>query len=118
MANSEIFDLLYSEFRHKFEDDNRVFTQKYVVGKQQIRIHFLKEYNKIGVVQRLDFLNKLQEKFAYISDWTTFSFNCFVSGNNIISIFEWKWEWDPHVWTLLFPSNFLTKKCIFKKNMI
>ena len=46
MTNYEIFDLLYSEFRDKFDDNNFVFTQKYVVDKQQIRIHFLKKEKK------------------------------------------------------------------------
>ena len=65
MTNYEIFHLLYSEFRDKFDDDNVVFTQKYIVGKRQIRIHFLNEKKKkIDVVECLDFLNKLQEKFS------------------------------------------------------
>ena len=68
MTNYKIFDLLYSESRHKFEDDNGIFTQRYVVGKQQIRIDSLKEENRISQVECLDFLNKLQEKFAYGSD--------------------------------------------------
>ena len=68
MSNYEIFHLLYSEFRDKFDDDNVVFTQKYVVGKRQIRIHFLNEEKKNDVVECLDFLNKLQEKFAHVSD--------------------------------------------------
>ena len=36
MTNYEIFDLLYSELRHKFEDDNFDFTEKYTVGKKRI----------------------------------------------------------------------------------
>lgn len=68
MTNYKIFDLLYSESRHKFEDDNGIFTQRYVVGKQQIRIDSLKEENRISQVECLDFLNKLQEKCAYGSD--------------------------------------------------
>ena len=63
MTNYEIFHLLYSEFRDKFDDDNVVFIQKYVVGKQKICIHFLKD-EKNDVVECLNFLNKLQEKFA------------------------------------------------------
>lgn len=78
MANYEIFDLLYSEFRDKFDDDNVVFNQKCVVGKQRIRIHFLHE-EKI-----LRNYKKLQEKFAYVSGWTPFYFNCFSAGNNIV----------------------------------
>ena len=59
MTNFETFDLLYSEFRDKFDDGNVFFIQKYVVGKQQIRIHFGNEEKKIDVVECLDFLNKL-----------------------------------------------------------
>ena len=32
MTNYEIFDLLYSEFHEKLEDDEIVFTQRYGVG--------------------------------------------------------------------------------------
>ena len=39
---------------------------------------------KIAVVEYLDFLNKLKEKFAYVSDWTQFYFICFNAGNNIV----------------------------------
>ena len=59
MTDYDIFDVLYSEFRHKFEDDNLVFTQNYVEGNQGIRIHCLKHESKIDVVEYLDFLNKL-----------------------------------------------------------
>ena len=78
---------LYSEFRDKFDDDNVVFTQKYEVGKQQIRIYFSKKEKKINVVECLNFLNKLQKKFAYVSDWTSFYFNCFDAGNNIAAVY-------------------------------
>ena len=54
--NYEIFDLLYSEFRDKFDNDNIVFTQKYVVGKQQIHIHFLKNEKKLTLLNVLIFL--------------------------------------------------------------
>ena len=78
---------LYSEFRDKFDDDNVVFTQKYEVGKQQIRIYFSKKEKKINVVECLNFLNKLQKKFAYVSDWTSFYFNCFDAGTNIAAVY-------------------------------
>ena len=55
MANYEMFDLLYFEFRGKLDDDNVVFTQKYVVGKEQICIHFLNE-KKMMLVNVLIFL--------------------------------------------------------------
>ena len=84
MMNYDIFHLLYSEFRHKFEGDNLVFTQKYVVGNQRICIHCLKDENKLDVVECLDFLNKSQEKFVYVSDWTSFYFNCFDANHNIV----------------------------------
>ena len=56
MMNYEIFDLLYSEFRDKFDNDSIVFTQKYVVGKQQIHIHFLKKEKKLTLLNVLIFL--------------------------------------------------------------
>ena len=84
MTNQDIFDLIYSEFRDKFDGNNVFFTQKYVPGKQQIRIHFLKEEANGNVIECLDFLNKLQEKFAYVSDWIPFYFDCFEAGNNIV----------------------------------
>ena len=83
MANYEMFDLLYFEFRGKLDDDNVVFTQKYVVGKEQICIHFLNE-KKNDAGKCFDFLNKLLEKFACVSDWTPFYFKCFNAGNNIV----------------------------------
>ena len=46
MTNYEIFDLLYSDFEDKFDDGNIVFTQKYVVDKQQIRLYHLSEREK------------------------------------------------------------------------
>ena len=64
--NYKIFDLLYSELRHKFEDENCVFTQKYTVGKQRIQIHCLKNKNKIDPVQCLNFLFQLQKKLCLL----------------------------------------------------
>ena len=46
MTNYEIFDLLYSEFREKFEFDEVVFTQRYVAGNKRIRLHFCKMKKK------------------------------------------------------------------------
>ena len=75
MNNYEIFDLSYFDIIQKFDDDNRVFTHKYVVGKHQIKIHLLKPDEKIDPVEILDFLNKLQEKYAYHNDWSPFYFS-------------------------------------------
>ena len=67
MTSYEISNLLYSDLRQKYEDDNLVFTQKYTVGRQC-----------------LDFLNKLQEKYAYCSQWTSFYFSQFPTPHNIV----------------------------------
>ena len=85
MTNYEIFDLLYSDFEDKFDDGNIVFTQKYVVDKQQIRLYHLSGREKINVLTCLDFLNKLQEKYGFSSstNWSPFFFSYFGTGNNI-----------------------------------
>ena len=67
MTSYEIFDLLCSEFRAKFDGENVVFTQKYVFGKLQISIHFLKEENLADVVECLDFLNKYRKNLPTFS---------------------------------------------------
>lgn len=54
MPNYAIFDLLYSDLRHKLEGDNRVFTQKPTVGRQRIHIHCLKD-EKLDIIEFLDF---------------------------------------------------------------
>ena len=61
MTNFETFDLLYSEFRDKFDDGNVFFIQKYVVGKQQIRIHFLNEEKKLMLSNVLIFLTNCKK---------------------------------------------------------
>ena len=61
MTNYEIFELLYAAFRDKFDDENVVFTQKYVVGKQQIRIHFLNEEKKLMLLNVLIFLTNCKK---------------------------------------------------------
>ena len=38
--------MVYSEFPEKFEVDEIVFIQHYVVGNQCIRLHFLKDEKK------------------------------------------------------------------------
>ena len=61
MANYEIFDLLYSEFRDKFDDDNVVFNQKCVGGKQRIHIHFLHEEKILMLLNALVFLRNCKK---------------------------------------------------------
>ena len=91
MAYYKIFALVYSEFCEKFEFDEIVFTQRYVVGNQCIRLQFLKDENKIDVIECLDFLSKLQEKFAVGEDWSPFYFHCFETGNRI-SVYQFESE--------------------------
>ena len=55
MSNSEIFDLLYSDVIEKSDAENKVFTHKYVVDKQRIRIHLLKPDEEINPVEILNF---------------------------------------------------------------
>ena len=51
-----IFDLLSADVTKTFGSDNKVFTYKYVVGKQRIRIHILKqETENIGPADILNF---------------------------------------------------------------
>ena len=85
MRNYETFDLLYSDFNDKFDDDNTAFTQKYVVGTLQIRLYDLSRREKTDVFTCLDFLNKLQEKygFSFYTNWSSFCFSYFDVGNNI-----------------------------------
>ena len=64
MSNCEIFYLLYSDVIEKADAGNRVFMHKYVAGKQRIKIHLLKIDEQINPDEMLDFLNKLQDKYA------------------------------------------------------
>ena len=91
MTNYEIFGLVYSGFHEKFEVDEIVFTQRYIVGNQRISLYFLKHENKIDVIECLDFLSKLQEKFAVCKDWSPFYFHCFETGNKI-SVYQFESE--------------------------
>ena len=60
---------------------------KYVVGKQGIRMHTLKhEIEDIDPVEVLDFLNQLQRKYAYHSNWGRCYFSWLQDQN--ITIFE------------------------------
>lgn len=69
--------MLYPEFREKFEVDEVVFTQRYVVGNQLFVCIFQK------IIACLDFLSKLQEKYDVGRDWSSFYFHCFESRNKI-----------------------------------
>ena len=60
-----------------------MFTQKYVIGHQQICLYHLKGKEKIDVFACLEFLNCLQEKFAYHASWSPFYFNYFNAENGI-----------------------------------
>ena len=85
----EIFDLLFADVTKKFRSDNRIFTYKYVVGKQRIRIHILKQETKdIDPVDILNLLNQLQQNYGYHSNWGCFYFNCFNLSDQNITIFE------------------------------
>ena len=76
------------EKKISFFSDNRIFTYKYVVNKQRIRIHILKqETEDIDPVDILDFLNQLQQNYAYHSNWNRFCFNCFNLPDQNITIF-------------------------------
>ena len=88
MSNYEIFDLLYSDIIEKFDADNRVFMHKYVFGKQRIRIHLLKTDEEINLVNILDFLNKLQQKYACHSGWRLFYFSSYSLKYQNITIFD------------------------------
>ena len=44
---------------------------------------FLKDENKIDVIECLDTLSKLQEKYAVDKNWSPFYFHCFETGNKI-----------------------------------
>ena len=89
--------MLYPEFREKFEVDEVVFTQRYVVGNQLFVCIFQK------IIACLDFLSKLQEKYDVGRDWSSFYFHCFESRNKIC---------------VLLLSNSLRKKWRFKKKKV
>ena len=88
MTPHEIFDLLCADVTKKFRSDNIIFTYKYVVGKQRIRTHILKqETEDIDLVNILNFLNQLQQECGYHSNWSRFYFNCFNLPDQNITIF-------------------------------
>lgn len=84
MTNYEIFDLLYCDFKDKFDEDNVVFTQKYVIGHQQILLYRLKGKEKFDAFACLEFLNNLQEKYGFSSTkLSPFYFNYFNANDSI-----------------------------------
>ena len=64
MSNYEIFDHLYSDVVEKFNADNRVFTHKYVVGKQRIKIYLLKINEETNSDEILDFFKQVTGKIC------------------------------------------------------
>lgn len=59
MSTYEIFNLLFTDFNDNFENENVVFTQKYIVSVQQIRAYRLKVSSNIDVEKALETLNDL-----------------------------------------------------------
>ena len=59
MSTYEIFNLLFTDFKDNFENENVVFTQKYIVSVQQIRAYRLKVSSNIDVEKALETLNNL-----------------------------------------------------------
>ena len=99
MSTYEIFDLFYSDLIEKFESGNMIFTHKYVVGKQRIRLHLLKpETEDLDPVEILDFLNKLQEKYSYDSHWSRFRFSNYPIKYQNIMIFEFLFQNEKEIW--------------------
>ena len=83
----EIFSLVCADVSQKFKSKSRIFTYKYIVGKQRIRIHMLNQtIEDIDPVEVLDFLNQLQQNYGYDSHRGRFRFSCFRDQN--IAIFE------------------------------
>ena len=79
----EIFDLVFDDSMDKIEENDLIFTPKFVVGDQQISIYALNDKQKVDVVTCLDFLNGLQEKFVNQNSWYPFCFNYFSDNNDI-----------------------------------
>ena len=113
MTSYENVDPVFGYFKDNFEEDDLIFTQKYIAEHQQISIYALKDKQKVDVVACLDFLNGLQEKFTYhycdtilmiimVQESIAFSVKM-TTKKACMKIFV----------TLLFPSS---KKWHFKKN--
>ena len=89
MTSYELFDFLCADVTKKSGSENRIFTCKYVAGKQKIRIHILKqETEDIDLVDILKFLNQLQQNYGYHSNCSHFYFNLFNLSDQNITIFE------------------------------
>ena len=97
MCSYEIFDILFADFKNKFEGGDWVFREKYVVDEQQIRIYHVEE-NRVDVTMALDFPNELQEKYAYHNNWSPFCFKMFEAENSICVV--WK-KTKNNVWRVL-----------------
>ena len=120
MTSYEILDLLYSDLRHKFKDGNIIFTRKYTVGRQRIRIHCLRDEKKPDTIECLDFLKKIQENYGYCSQWTPFYFSHFPTHHNIV-IYQFLCENEEEVRMYELFSRLvisLRKTCAFRKNTI
>lgn len=102
MTTYEIFELLYGDFRDRYEEDKFIFTQKYVVGQQTVSVYSLKDKENLDVGTCLNFLNDLQERFAYHKSWTPFCFNYFDDTNGIrVFRFTCKNEDEKRMYELL-----------------
>ena len=86
MSTYEIFDLLYDDFKNTFDGDDIVFTQRYVVGQQQIRVYQLKDSSKTEFVKALDFLTGYKKSTCVI--FTVRAFFKTFEARNGICVFE------------------------------
>ena len=68
ITNYEIFNLVFGDFKDKFEENDLIFTQTYIVEHQYVFIYALKDKQKVDAAACLDFLNGLQEKFTSFPD--------------------------------------------------
>ena len=123
MTNYGIFELLYSNLRHKLEADNWVFTQKCTVGWQQIRIHCLKDEN-LDIIECLESQNKLQVRInfrlntAIVCSGPVFIFPFSRHMTTLLwSVLEWKQRRGVNELKFLSFSCFLIKTCALKKNI-
>lgn len=89
MTSYEIFDLFCPDLTQKINSDNVVLTEKYVVGKQRIRMHILKnQVEGIDPAEVLDFSNQLQNKYAYQPNWNCFYFSFYQLQDQNITTFQ------------------------------
>ena len=116
MTNYEIFYLSYTDLRHKFEGDNRVFTRKYTLGQQQIYIHCLKD-EKLDIVECLDFLKQASGKIwvLFAVDSLLFFLFLYAMQCYFLLICERKRGGSKNVQKLLSFSYFVKKTMAFQK---